>query len=81
MSTKRFKTKNNTALYLIAIAVIVVAFLLLGGGTWTRGMMHGNWSTGMAHWCGFRLLLAWALASCLVFYSPGGNSDNYRVLK
>lgn len=28
--------------YVIALLVIVVAFLLLGGSQWTTGMMHGG---------------------------------------
>jgi len=50
MGTRRIATSNTTALYLIAIAVIIVAFLLLGGGPWMRGMIHGNGSMGMASW-------------------------------
>jgi hypothetical protein len=42
-------TSNSTALYLIAIVVIIVAFLLLGGGPWIKGMIHGRGSIGMAH--------------------------------
>ena len=46
MSARRI-TSNKTALYLIAIVVILVAFLLLGGGPWMRGMMHGSGSAGI----------------------------------
>jgi len=49
MSTKRIATINTTALYLIVFAVIIIAFLLLGGGQWMRGMMHGGRSMGMAN--------------------------------
>ncbi len=48
MSARRIKT-NKTTLYIVAIAVIIIAFLLLGGVHWTQGMMHGNRSMGMAH--------------------------------
>jgi hypothetical protein len=50
MRTRRITTVNNTALYLIALVVIIVAFLLLGGGHWAHGMMHGSRSMGMAGW-------------------------------
>ncbi len=49
MSAKRLFGTNKTAIYIIAIVVIIVAFLLLGGGSWARGMMHGNGSMGISH--------------------------------
>jgi hypothetical protein len=49
MSTKRFVPSNRTALYLIAVVVIIVAFLLLGGGPWMTGMMHRGRSMGSVH--------------------------------
>lgn len=40
--------KNQTLVYVIAIAVIVVAFLLLGGGHWMNRTMNqshmNNWN-------------------------------------
>jgi hypothetical protein len=44
-------TRKNTRIlyYVIAFAVIVVAFLLLGGGPWLQGMGHGNRSMGMTN--------------------------------
>lgn len=42
--------KNQTLIYVIAIAVIVIAFLLLGGGHWMNRtinqshMNHWNWT-------------------------------------
>jgi hypothetical protein len=41
MST-RVNISRSTTLYLIAIVVIIVAFLLLGGGPWLRGIVHGG---------------------------------------
>jgi len=41
------RLSNTTLTYLIAFLVIVVAFLLLGGGPWAKGMMHGGGSMGM----------------------------------
>jgi membrane associated rhomboid family serine protease len=49
MNTRRFVTSNRTAVYLIAIVVIIVAFLLLGGGPWMTGMMHRGRSIGSVH--------------------------------
>lgn len=39
-------TKNNTPL-VIAFVVVVVLFLLFGGGAMTGGMMNGNMNGGM----------------------------------
>ena len=49
MSTRRVVTVNRTALYLIAVVVIVGAFFLLGGGSWMTGMMHSGGSMGAMH--------------------------------
>lgn len=49
MSTKRI-SKSHTALYFIALVIIVIAFLLLGGGTWMSGMMHRNGLAGISYW-------------------------------
>jgi hypothetical protein len=43
MSTRR---DRRIIYYLIAVAVIVIAFLLLGGASWIKGMGHGNGSMG-----------------------------------
>ena len=43
MSTRR---DRRIIYYLIAVAVIVIAFLLLGGVPWMKGMGHGNGSMG-----------------------------------
>jgi len=58
MRTRRITTINNTALYLIALAVIIVAFLLLGGGHWAQGMMHGSRSMGMVGWNWAQILVS-----------------------
>jgi hypothetical protein len=64
MSTKKFAV-TNTALYLIALLVIVLAFLLLGGGPWFRGMMHGNRPMGMAYWNWTQILISAGLGFVL----------------
>jgi len=46
MITRRNK---RTLYYVFAIAVIVIAFLLLGGGPWIKGLGHGNSSMGMTN--------------------------------
>ena len=38
---------RKTLTYIIAILVIVVAFLVLGGGAWMTGMMHDGRSMNM----------------------------------
>ena len=42
MSTRRVIRTNNGTPYLIAVVVIVVAFLLLGGWPWLKGVMYRN---------------------------------------
>jgi len=46
MSTRR---ETQTMYYLVAVAVIVIAFLLLGGVPWIKGMGHGNGSMVMTN--------------------------------
>jgi hypothetical protein len=46
MITRR---NTRTLYYVIAFAVIVIAFLLLGGGPWIKGLGHGNGSMGMTN--------------------------------
>lgn len=43
------KSKNSTLVYVIAIAVIIIAFLLLGGESWLNGMMHGGRPMDLNH--------------------------------
>jgi len=44
MSTRR----ENRIIFIVgAIVVIVIAFLLLGGGPWVKGLGHGNSPMGM----------------------------------
>jgi hypothetical protein len=48
MSTR---ISTNTAVnYSMAILVIVILFLLLGGWSWILGMMHGNRFIGVPNW-------------------------------
>lgn len=47
MSARRVSFSNQTVYVIIAVAVIVVAFFLLGGGPWIRGLTHGNKSLGL----------------------------------
>jgi exopolysaccharide biosynthesis protein len=66
MSTR----KNTTVIYVIAFVVIVVAFLLLGGVPWIRGMTHGSRAISMSnlHWgqilisLGLGFLLGWVVS-------------------
>jgi len=48
MTSKRITT-NRTAFLLIALVVIIGAFLLLGGGPWLKGMTHEGRSVNMAN--------------------------------
>ena len=51
MKTRIIST-NKTAYYIIALLVILIAFLLLGGGTWLKGLTYSHSSNSMAklHW-------------------------------
>ena len=64
MSTKR-NIKNTRVIYVIAIVIIIVAFLLLGGGPWARGRMHGSRSIGMAHLYWGQILISLAIGFVL----------------
>jgi hypothetical protein len=71
MSTRRIAHTNAMAIYIIAFIVIVLAFVLLGGGTWIREVthMHGGRSMNLANWnwptiwicLGLGFLLGWAV--------------------
>jgi len=65
MSTRRVVTVNRTALYIIAIVVIIGAFLLLGGGTWMTGMMHRSSSMGTVHLNWVQILISLCLGFML----------------
>jgi hypothetical protein len=64
MSTR---SETRTIYLVVAIAVIVIAFLLLGGGPWMARLGHGHGSMGMSslHWgqilisLGLGFLLGW----------------------
>jgi DNA-binding transcriptional regulator of glucitol operon len=51
MKTRVIST-NKTAYFIIAILVIVIAFLLLGGGPWIKGLAYAHGSTDLQnlHW-------------------------------
>jgi len=65
MSTRRVVTVNRTALYLIALVVIIGAFLLLGGGSWMTGMMHRGGSMGAVHLNWVQILISLGLGFIL----------------
>lgn len=49
MTTKEVTT-NRTAYLVIALLVIIIAFLLLGGLPWMKGLMHRGSTVNMASW-------------------------------
>jgi len=65
MSTRRIATLNTTALTIIGIMAIIVAFLLLGGGSWLKGMMHGNSLRGFANLNWMQILISLGLGFLL----------------
>ncbi len=58
MSIRKFNTSKNFVPYLIALVVIVIAFLLLGGDHWFRGIMHGNHSLNISDWNWVTILIS-----------------------
>jgi hypothetical protein len=65
MSTRRTTTISTNALYLIAGVIIILAFLLLGGGHWVRGMMHENRYIGVDYWNWTQILISLAIGFIL----------------
>ena len=49
MNAKKISFSNQTVYIIIAVAVVIVAFFLFGGGPWIKGLAHGTGSTGTVH--------------------------------
>jgi H+/Cl- antiporter ClcA len=58
MSTRKNVTMSTSVIYIIALVVIIVAFLLLGGASWMRGMMHENHSMNTMGWNWTHILIS-----------------------
>jgi hypothetical protein len=66
MSTGR----NTAVIYILAFVVILMAFFLLGGGPWIKGIAHGSRTMSMSnlHWgqilisLGLGFLLGWIVS-------------------
>jgi TRAP-type C4-dicarboxylate transport system permease small subunit len=62
--------RNTKVIYILALVVIVMAFFLLGGGAWIKGITNGNnaINTSHLHWgqilisLGLGFLLGWIIA-------------------
>jgi H+/Cl- antiporter ClcA len=65
MSTRRILTANSAIIYIIITIVIAMAFIMLGGGSWVRGMMHGNSTIGMTNWNWIHILVSLLLGFLL----------------
>ncbi|MDP2337308.1 MAG: hypothetical protein Q8N05_12835 [Bacteroidota bacterium] len=64
------RTTNKTLLYLIAILIIIVAFLLLGGRSWLDGMMHNHRSMGIDNLNWIQILVSLGIGFVLgILYS------------
>jgi len=63
--------KNKNGLYIIALVVIIVAFLLLGGGPWISGMMHGGRSLNMSHLNWAQILISLGVGFLLGLVASG----------
>jgi hypothetical protein len=66
MSTRREK---RTIYIIVAIAVIVIAFLLLGGGPWMSGLGHGHGSMGMSNLRWGQILISLGLGFLLGWFA------------
>ncbi len=55
--------------YIIAFAVIVIAFLLLGGATWMKGLGHGGGSMNMASLRWGQILISLVLGFLLGWFA------------
>jgi hypothetical protein len=65
MSSGRNITINSTVLYIIAVMVIIVAFLLLGGGPWMSGMMHEGRPLRVNNWNWAQILISLSIGFIL----------------
>lgn len=65
MNTRHISRANSTALYLVVIAVIVVAFLLLGGGAWLKGIGHTGRALSIASWNWTTILISMGIGFML----------------
>jgi LPXTG-motif cell wall-anchored protein len=62
------KAANNRTVYIIVIAIIIVAFILFGGGHWMNGMMHESMSTGMSNWNWTQILISIGIGFALGWF-------------
>ena len=67
MSPRRITASNSTLLYVIALVVIVGAFIILGGGVWLKGMVHGGRSLAMGNWNWIQILIGLGIGFLLGF--------------
>jgi hypothetical protein len=57
---------SKTTIYIIAVVVIIVAFVLLGGGTWLQGIGHrGGRTLDMSQINWVQVLIAMAIGFVL----------------
>jgi len=57
MTTRRGRS-SNTTIYIVALIAIVIAFLLLGGAPWVRGLIHGDSSISFYRWNWTQILIS-----------------------
>jgi hypothetical protein len=65
MNTRRISTSNTAVVYFLVTVVIVMAFLLLDGVTWIKGMTHTGNSIGMANWNWVHIIVSLGLGFLL----------------
>lgn len=65
MSAKRVSFSNQTVYIVIAVVVVFVAFFLLGGGPWIKGLSHGNGSAGLNDLKWIQILISLAIGFLL----------------
>lgn len=65
MMNTREISANTKVLYFIALIVVMVVFLELGGGAWFKGIIHGNGSSGIAGLNWVEILVSLAIGICI----------------
>jgi hypothetical protein len=68
MTTRK---NTRTLYYLVAVAVIIIAFLLLGGGPWIKGLVHGNGPMGMSNLRWGQILISLGLGFLIGWLASG----------
>jgi H+/Cl- antiporter ClcA len=64
MSVRKSKASNTKLVYIVAAIVVVIAFLLLGGSDWLRGL-NSHRSFSSSSFCWGQIILSLAVGAIL----------------